>query len=107
MNIIEAISTFIGSLFTFPFICCGWLIVGGLAGGLARNIMGGGRSGLINSIVLGLIGAFVGGILIGILDIGRPERGIGGVIASLLVATMGAIALIAIGRLVRGQAIRR
>ncbi|HLU11766.1 MAG TPA: GlsB/YeaQ/YmgE family stress response membrane protein [Oceanobacillus sp.] len=85
-----------------PFVCIGWLIVGAIAGALAHSIM---RSSapLIGDIILGLLGALVGGFLVGLLGLYRPEGGIEGVIASLVVATIGAIILIALGRLFTGR----
>lgn len=85
-----------------PFVCIGWLIVGAIAGALAHSIM---RSDapLIGDIILGLLGALIGGFLVGLLGLYRPTGGIEGVIASLVVATIGAIVLIAIGRLFTGR----
>jgi uncharacterized membrane protein YeaQ/YmgE (transglycosylase-associated protein family) len=85
-----------------PFVCIGWLIVGAIAGALAHSIM---RSDapLIGDMILGLLGALVGGFLVGLLGLYRPEGGFEGVIASLVVATVGAIILIAIGRLFTGR----
>lgn len=93
---------FIGDLLAAPFICIGWLIIGALAGTLAHSIMKS-EAALIGDIILGLIGAVVGGFLVSLLGLYRPEGGIGGVIASLVVATIGAIILIAIGRLLTGK----
>ena len=41
-----------------------WLIVGGVAGWLAGQVMKGGGFGLIGDIVLGIVGAFVAGLLL-------------------------------------------
>ena len=92
----------IGDILAAPFICIGWLIVGALAGALAHSIMKS-SAPLIGDIILGLIGSVVGGFIIALLGISRPEGGLGGVIASLLVATIGAVVLIALGRMIRGQ----
>jgi uncharacterized membrane protein YeaQ/YmgE (transglycosylase-associated protein family) len=92
----------ISDLLAAPFVCIGWLIVGAIAGALANSAM---RSDapLLGDIILGLLGALVGGFLVGLLGLYRPTGGAEGVIASLVVATLGAIVLIAIGRLFTGR----
>lgn len=91
---------FINSLIAAPFVCIGWVIVGAIAGALANNIMKSSQP-LINDIILGLIGSFIGGILLGVLGIGTPEGGLQGMLANIVVATLGAIVLIAIARAVK------
>lgn len=72
-----------------------WIIVGGLAGLLAQALMGDGRSGCLMTVVLGVVGAFIGGFLMSLFGFG----GVSGLnIASIVVATIGAIALLAIAR---------
>jgi uncharacterized membrane protein YeaQ/YmgE (transglycosylase-associated protein family) len=93
---------FIADLVAAPFVCIGWIIVGAIAGALANTIMKSNQP-LIVDIITGLIGSFLGGLLMSILGISRPVNGISGVLASLVVATVGAIILIAILRAVRGQ----
>lgn len=87
---------FIEFVISAPFICLGWLIIGAIAGAVARQITGAGNRSFINDIILGLIGAFVGGILAGIVGLGPGEDagGIGLVIANLIIAIIGASVLI-------------
>lgn len=92
----------ISDILAAPFICLGWLIVGAVAGALAHSIMRS-EAPLIWDIVLGLVGAVVGGMIISLLGIYRPTGGIEGVIVSLIVATIGGVILIAIGRLFTGR----
>ncbi len=73
-----------------------WIIVGLVAGWLASMLTGGGH-GLIGNLVLGLVGAFIGGLVFTALGVGSSV----GLIGSIAVATVGAIILIGIGRLVR------
>ena len=75
-----------------------WIIVGGLAGLLAQSLMGGGRSGCLMTVLLGVVGALVGGFIMGLLGYG----GVNGIdIWSIVVATLGAVVLLAIARAVR------
>ncbi|MCS7071066.1 MAG: GlsB/YeaQ/YmgE family stress response membrane protein [Anaerolinea sp.] len=107
MDLFQAAGDFISFLITSPIICCGWLIVGAIAGGVAQNLMGGGtRTNLIGNVALGLVGAVVGGFIVGALGLARPDGGLPAVIVSLLVAILGAVVLIAIGRVLRGRPIR-
>jgi uncharacterized membrane protein YeaQ/YmgE (transglycosylase-associated protein family) len=77
-----------------------WVIIGLIAGALAKLIMpGDDPGGIIVTILLGIAGAFVGGFIMqSILGFGS-----GGIIWSILVATLGAIILLAIYRLVVGR----
>ena len=75
-----------------------WIIVGGIAGALAKLIMpGDDPGGFIITIILGIAGALVGGFLAGLIGIGG-----GGFIWTTLIATVGAIILLAIYRAVSG-----
>ena len=76
-----------------------WIIVGGIAGALAKLIMpGDDPGGFIITILLGIAGAFVGGFLGSLIGIGG-----GGLIWSILIATIGAIVLLAVYRLIAGN----
>jgi uncharacterized membrane protein YeaQ/YmgE (transglycosylase-associated protein family) len=80
------------------FYCCGWIIIGGLAGGLARFILRRPDKNFISDLILGVIGAFIGGIVVGALGWDESlEIGFG--IGSLITATIGAALLIFIGSL--------
>lgn len=46
-----------------------WLVIGLIAGLLASILVRGGRFGLWGSIVVGLVGAFIGGVLFTVLGI--------------------------------------
>jgi uncharacterized membrane protein YeaQ/YmgE (transglycosylase-associated protein family) len=74
------------------------LIVGIIAGWLAGNIVRGGGYGLIGDLIVGTIGAFIGDRLV-------PRLGIhlgAGMIALIVNATLGAIVLLIILRLISG-----
>jgi uncharacterized membrane protein YeaQ/YmgE (transglycosylase-associated protein family) len=74
-----------------------WLIVGGLLGWVASIIMGtNAKQGIFLNIVVGIVGAFLGGLLLAPLfgtgTINQSDFSIG----SLLVSLLGAIILLAI-----------
>jgi uncharacterized membrane protein YeaQ/YmgE (transglycosylase-associated protein family) len=72
------------------------LLVGLIAGWLAGQIVQGGGFGLIGDIVVGIIGAFIGSWLM-------PKLGIhfgAGIVAAIANATLGAIVLLILLRLV-------
>lgn len=95
---------FIGGIIAAPFYCIGWIIIGLIAGALARRVMGSTNASAGADIVLGLIGAFIGGIVLGLLGFqnGRViEPGLG--IGSIVTALIGAIIVIAIGRAFSGR----
>lgn len=69
-----------------------WIILGLIAGALAKWLMpGNDGSGLLATMVLGIIGAFVGGWLGSIIGIGSI-RGLN--IGSILTATCGAFVVL-------------
>ncbi len=75
-----------------------WFILIGLAAGwLAGQLMRGGGFGAIGDIIVGVIGALLGGFLFGILGI-FPE---GGLFGRLIVATIGAVVLLFLLRLIK------
>lgn len=86
-----------------PFIIVGWLIVGAVAGDLARRFMGSKDQGCLSDWLLGILGAMVGGFIASIFQVDTPDGGIGAVLASLVVATIGAAILIFIRRAVTGN----
>ena len=73
-----------------------FLIIGLVAGWLAGQIMKGGGFGLVGDLIVGVIGAVLGGWLFGLMGISA-----GGLIGELITATVGAIVLLGILRLVK------
>lgn len=90
---------FIGDIIATPFICFGWIIVGILAGALARSIMRAGNRPFWSDMVLGLIGAVVGGLIASLLGLYKPDDGLELVLANLMIATIGAMIVIGFGRM--------
>ena len=75
-----------------------WIIVGLIAGALGRLVMPGDEpGGFIATLLIGMAGAVVGGFVVGILG-GSGATGLN--IWSILVATLGAIILLALYRLI-------
>ena len=74
------------------------LCVGLLAGWLAGQIVRGAGFGLVGDIVIGIIGAFIGDWLLPRLGL---HLGVG-IVAAIIDATIGAILLLVVLRLVRG-----
>jgi uncharacterized membrane protein YeaQ/YmgE (transglycosylase-associated protein family) len=74
-----------------------WLVVGLIAGWLASAVVGGGF-GLLGDIVVGIVGAFVGGLIFRALGVGTPFGGLAG---TIFVAFIGAIVLLLALRLIR------
>lgn len=84
---------FIGGVW---YYCCGWIIIGAIAGAFARQALGRRDSPLVLDIVLGIAGAFVGGIIVGALGF-DDALNIGFGIGSLITAFIGAVVLLFIG----------
>jgi uncharacterized membrane protein YeaQ/YmgE (transglycosylase-associated protein family) len=83
-----------------PFILLGWLIIGAVAGDLARRFMGSKDQGCLSDWLLGVLGAIFGGLVAGAIGISGPEGGLTLVVINLVIATAGAAGLIALRRAV-------
>jgi uncharacterized membrane protein YeaQ/YmgE (transglycosylase-associated protein family) len=74
-----------------------WIVLGAIAGWLANLFMASER-GIVEDIVLGIVGSFVGGIIMNFF--GQP--GVTGLNAySIIVAAIGAVVVIFVGRAIR------
>jgi uncharacterized membrane protein YeaQ/YmgE (transglycosylase-associated protein family) len=77
-----------------------WIIVGLIAGALAKLIMpGDDPGGIVVTIILGIVGAVIGGFLLSLVGLG----GGGGFISSIIAGIIGAVILLAIYRLFAGR----
>ncbi|HEX6412488.1 MAG TPA: GlsB/YeaQ/YmgE family stress response membrane protein [Burkholderiales bacterium] len=84
-----------------------WLIIGGVLGWLASIVMKtDAQQGLILNIIVGIVGAFLGGLLLAPLfgtgTINQSDFSIG----SLFVSFLGAVILLAIVNFFRGRRAR-
>lgn len=82
----------------------GWIVVGLLAGGLARWIVKDDRAGCIYTMVIGVIGAFIGG---GLMSLGDKDGVEEFSIRSVLVAALGAVVLLLVLQSLAGRHRRR
>lgn len=78
-----------------------WIVMGLIAGAVARFLLPGkDPGGCITTPIIGVIGALIGGFVATYLDFG----GISGFdIRSLVIATLGSIALLIVLRLFKGE----
>ncbi len=83
----------------------GWLIIGALAGWIASMIAGtDAQQGWLMNIVVGILGAFIGGFLFGLVTGSDFMAGFN--LGTLLVAIMGAVVLLFLYRAVTGRTAR-
>ena len=80
----------------------GWIVLGLLAGAIAKAIMpGDDPGGIIVTMLIGIVGALVGGFIASALGIG--ELGEFFSIGTWIIAILGALLLLAIYRAVAGN----
>ncbi|MDO5618793.1 GlsB/YeaQ/YmgE family stress response membrane protein [Kocuria sp.] len=80
----------------------GWIILGLIAGALAKLIMPGNQGGgIIVTMLLGIVGAVVGGFLFSAVT--GQTIGESGIIMSLVIATVGALVVLFVWGLLTGR----
>ena len=67
-----------------------YLIIGGIAGWGAGQIMKGDSQGLLMNIVIGIVGGVLGNFLFGLLGVSLGE----GILGAIITATIGAVVLL-------------
>ena len=77
-----------------------WIVLGAIAGFITNMIMGG-REGVIETIILGIVGALVGGFLAGTVLKVADVTGLN--VESIVVAVIGAVIVVAVYRAVTGR----
>ena len=81
-----------------------WIVFGALAGWVASMIAGdNARQGWLGNIIVGIIGAFLGGLIFGLL-FGGGTFTLAWNVGSFIAAVIGAIILLFILRAVQGRA---
>jgi uncharacterized membrane protein YeaQ/YmgE (transglycosylase-associated protein family) len=88
-----------GSLNLQPGSWLLWILVGLIAGAVAARVVAGRGFGCIADILVGVAGAFIGGYLIGVIFGVNTTVGFWG---SIVVAFIGAVALLAALKLLSG-----
>ncbi len=73
-----------------------FLAIGLVAGWLAGMLLGGG--GLVRNLIVGVIGSFVGGWLLTAVGVNLPIGNL--LISQIITATIGAIVVIAVARVI-------
>ncbi len=82
----------------------GWIVIGLLAGGVARWIVKDDRSGCIYTMVVGVLGALIGGGLMNAVD----SKGVDEFsIRSILVAAIGSVLLLLVLQAISGRGASR
>jgi uncharacterized membrane protein YeaQ/YmgE (transglycosylase-associated protein family) len=91
---------FVNDLFSMPLIFIGWIIVGGMAGVLARRFHKSQDTSFSIDFLLGIIGAIVGGFVAGFLGVGPTSvsYGLTLILINLVLAALGATLFIAVRR---------
>ena len=77
-----------------------WIVLGLIAGWIASKIMHGQGAGLLMNLVLGVVGAFVGGLLISVVG-GVGVTGFN--LWSLLVSVLGAVIVLWLSSALRSR----
>ena len=78
-----------------------WIIIGAVAGWLASIIMKtDAQQGLLMDIIIGIVGGFIGGFVLSAVGVNTADDGL---IASLVTATIGAVILLGIVKLIRRE----
>ena len=78
-----------------------WIVIGIVAGWLTGKLMRGAGFGMFVDMIVGLIGALVGGFLSSHLGMGGVNEH--GLVSSIIIATIGAVVLTFLLRLVTGN----
>jgi uncharacterized membrane protein YeaQ/YmgE (transglycosylase-associated protein family) len=79
-----------------------FILIGALAGFMASKVLSGRGMGLLWDIVVGILGAFLGGWLAGLVGIGVTN-----IVVEILVAFVGALILLAIFRALTHRGVMR
>lgn len=78
----------------------GWIVVGLIAGGLARWIVKDSRTGCLYTMIVGVIGALIGGFLMSLVD----EEGVDDFsLRTIVVAAIGSVLLLLVLQAIAGR----
>ncbi|HEY8584892.1 MAG TPA: GlsB/YeaQ/YmgE family stress response membrane protein [Capillimicrobium sp.] len=80
----------------------GWIVLGLIAGAIAKAIMpGDDPGGIFVTMIIGIVGAIVGGLIASALNIGDLDEFFD--IGTWIIAILGSLLLLAIYRMVAGR----
>lgn len=80
----------------------GWIVLGLVAGAIAKAIMpGDDPGGIFVTMIIGILGAIVGGLIASALDIGELDEFFD--VGTWIIAILGSLLLLAIYRVVSGR----
>ncbi|MEJ7797373.1 MAG: GlsB/YeaQ/YmgE family stress response membrane protein [Solirubrobacteraceae bacterium] len=80
----------------------GWIVLGLIAGAIAKTIMpGDDPGGIIVTIIIGIVGAIVGGLIASALNLGEVDEFFD--LGTWIIAILGALLLLGIYRVVAGN----
>ena len=74
-----------------------WIVIGGIAGAIADQLVQGNRLGCLGNIIVGIIGGLIGGIILSAFGIS-----VGGIFWTFVTALVGAIILLLIVHVITG-----
>lgn len=74
-----------------------WIVIGGIAGALADQLVQGNKLGILGNVVIGMLGGLLGGLVLGWFGIG-----VEGILWSFATAFAGAVVLLLLARLLTG-----
>lgn len=74
-----------------------WIVIGGIAGAIADQLVQGNRLGCLGNVIVGILGGLLGGFLLGLIGID-----VNNIIWMFLTALGGAIVLLLIVHLITG-----
>ncbi len=74
-----------------------WIVIGGIAGAIADQLVQGNRLGCLGNIIVGIIGGLIGGIILSAFGIS-----VSGIFWTFVTALVGAIILLLIVHVITG-----
>jgi len=74
-----------------------WIVIGGIAGAIADQVVQGNKLGILGNIIVGILGGLLGGFILGLFGID-----VSGIFWTFVTAVIGAIVLLLIVHVVTG-----
>lgn len=92
-----SLSYVMASILGVAWVWIVWIVIGGIAGAIADQLVQGNKLGIIGNIVVGIIGGLLGGFILGLFGID-----VSGWFWTFVTALVGAIVLLLIVRAITG-----